>query len=139
MSLAAALVIAIAATLGVGVALFAFTRGSEGRGWAIELARAIVLSRLRRLPPEHRDRYREEYEADLDQLRERPATALIHALQAAARTGALSLTFQDAAPLPHDRLARRALAHLGVPVRLSSARAEADASYIFGGAMRRRR
>lgn len=139
MSLAAALLIAAAATLAVSAALLACARNAaraEGRSWTLELARALLLNRLRHLPAEHVDRYREEYEADLDQLHDDPHAALIHALQAAAGTSRLTGLLNAAPPRRHDQLGRRALAHLGFPVRLNDPPADADTSYIFGGAMR---
>lgn len=139
MSLAAALVIATIATLAVSAALLACARSAaraEGRSWMLELARTLLFSRLRHLPAEQSDRYREEYEADLGQLQSDPRAALMHALQAAAGTGRLTATLNGVAPRRRDQLARRALAHVGFPVSLNEPHDDADASYIFGGAMR---
>jgi hypothetical protein len=140
MSLAAALVLATAATLAVAALLFAFTcqaKPAAPRSWIVVLAHAIVLSGLRRLPPEHLARYREEYEADLLQLEDDPGAALSHAMQTAAGTTRLSRMLHGAGRRP-DRL-RRVLAHLGFPVRLDDVHQHADASYVFDGAMRSRR
>ena len=138
MSLAAAVGIATIATLALGAALLVGTRHAARaeRSWMLELARALLLSRLSHLPAEHAARYREEYEADLDQLHGDPRAALIHALHAAAATSRLTAMFNEAPAQRHDQLGRRMLAHVGFPVRLNDPHADADASYIFGGAMR---
>lgn len=140
MSLAAALVLAAAATLAVAALLFAVTRRANPaatRSWIVALAHAIVLSGLRRLPAEQLARYREEYEADLLQLEDDPRAALRHALQTAAGTTRLTRMLQGAPPRRGPL--RRVLAHLGFPVRLDDAHQHADASYVFDGALRSRR
>ena len=140
MSLAAALVLATAASLAVGALLFAFTRRGKPAApgsWIVELAHAIALSGLRRLPPEPLARYREEYEADLLELGDDPRAALRHALQTAVGTTRLT-RMPHVAPQRPDRL-RRVLAHLGFPVRLDDVHQHADASYVFDGALRSRR
>ena len=140
MSLAAALVLATAATLAVGALLCAFTRRGNPaapRSWLVDLAHAIALSGLRGLPPEHLARYREEYEADLLELEGDPRAALSHALQTATGTARLTRMLHGAPRSPHPL--RRVLAHLGFPVRLDDAHQHADASYVFDGTLRSRR
>ena len=105
---------------------------------APELARMIVIGGLRHLPPAQRARYCEECEADLAQLADGDLRMLIHALQTAAGARRLLRTLGVAPARPADPLRRRALAHIGVPVRLVEPRAHADASYVFAGTMRSR-
>jgi len=141
MTLAASLALASAATLAAGALLFVLARRARpapADAWIFELARAIALSRLRGLPAEHVPRYREEYEADLLELRGEPGAALVHALQSAAATGRLRRMLDGPSPRRHAPL-RRVLAHLGVPVRLDDVHRHADASYVFDGALRSRR
>jgi hypothetical protein len=140
MSLAAALVLATAATLGVAALLLAVTRRAKPattRSWIVALAHAIALSGLQRLPAEQLARYREEYQADLLQLNDDPRAALSHALQTAAGTTRLTRMLQEAPP--RNGPLRRVLAHVGLPVRLDDAHRHGDASYVFGGALRSRR
>lgn len=142
MTLAAALVLATVATIAVSAALLACTRNANraaARSWVVDLAHAIALGGLRCLPREHLDRYREECEADLHELRDDPRAALVHALHTAAGAQRLTRLLDATAPRRRPPLHRRALAHLGVPVRLDAAEADADSSYVFGGAMRVRR
>ena len=75
MTLTATLALATAVALAVAVALLAAVWRSDpraGRSWVRALARLIVESGLRNLPPEQRERYREECGADLAELRRSP-------------------------------------------------------------------
>ena len=64
---------------------------------------------------------------------------VVHALQTAACGRRLTLTLGAAPARRRDPLHRRVLAHLGLPLRLAEPPANADAAYVFGGAMRWRR
>ena len=101
----------------------------------VALARAIALSAVGGLPREQADRYLEECAADLAALDDTPRRALAHALGTALRIRRLRRVACPA--LPRRMWLRRALAHLGLPVAAGDARADADASYVFRGSMRR--
>jgi hypothetical protein len=51
----------------------------EARGWLPHLARGLVKSAANHVLPEHRDRYREEWLAELHAYRDRPLTAFLRA------------------------------------------------------------
>lgn len=51
----------------------------EARGWLPHLARGLVKSAANHVLPEHRDRYREEWLAELHAFRDRPLTAFLRA------------------------------------------------------------
>ncbi len=54
--------------------------GKEAVGWAPHVARGLALRAAERLPAVHRDRYAEEWSAELEALSDRPITALLHAI-----------------------------------------------------------
>jgi hypothetical protein len=74
---------AVVAALGVLVVLPVVQSllSDEVRGWLPHLSRKLVSAAVWRMPPEHRARYREEWEADLATFNDRPITALIFALR----------------------------------------------------------
>jgi hypothetical protein len=75
----------------------------EAIGWIPHITRAIVSAAVRRLPTEHRRRYREEWLAESDALSDRKLTALAHALR--LLLGAASM--RDALASPDSNLAGR--------------------------------
>jgi hypothetical protein len=96
----------------------------------------IMERALRHLSPE--DPFREEQAGNLAHLRASPRRMLMLALQIADRAREIELELGVSRTRRRDPLHRRVLAHLGLPVRLEEEREHADASYVFGGTMRRR-
>ncbi len=62
----------------------------ETRAWLPHVTRALVRSAVRRVPPDHRDRYEEEWLAEVAAYSDRPLTAVVRACgvrHGARRTG----------------------------------------------------
>jgi Bacterial sugar transferase len=73
------IVLVLAFFCGVFVAVVHGLLTDEARGWLPHLARAVVRAAARRLPPAHRQRYEEEWLAELVAYSDRRLTALIRA------------------------------------------------------------
>ena len=69
--------------------------GREAAGWAPHVARQVVRTAADGLPAEYRDRYREEWLAEVGTLSDRPLTALITAFSIARNARRLA---QELAP-----------------------------------------
>jgi hypothetical protein len=79
---ALAFALAIVAVLAwIGLTAARTLIGQEVRGWIPYAARWLIRGGLRHLPPRDAARYREECEADLLALSDRPLTMLWHAVQ----------------------------------------------------------
>lgn len=74
------LVIAGAIVSCLALPVLAALLGMEAAGWIRIMCNAIVSSAARRLPPEERTRWIEEWRADVNKLLDRPFTALVHSL-----------------------------------------------------------
>lgn len=94
--------LAVAAVLGYLItSAISEVIANEAMGWIPHLSRGIAERASRRLPSKSRERYLEEWCADLAQFDDRPLTALSHALLIAATVGVLSRALApDAAIAP---------------------------------------
>jgi hypothetical protein len=84
-SLVAALLLAV----GSLVVIVQNVLTDEAWGWLPRLAQSLVRSAVRRLDPSRRDRYQEEWRAELDQFDDRRLTGLAWALRVWLRAGAM--------------------------------------------------
>jgi hypothetical protein len=72
--------------------------GADATGWIPHLSQALIEAAVRKLPRQHRVRYRDEWVADVAYLRDRPVTALLYACR--IRIGVRFLT--EALPTPNE-------------------------------------
>jgi len=75
--------------LGLGWVIFQALIADELSGWAPYATRALIGIASRRLPAQCRDRYREEWLAEAEQLGDRPLTAFGYALRVLARAASV--------------------------------------------------
>jgi hypothetical protein len=71
--------------------------GQEALGWLPYLTRRIITSAAMRLPDDHRERWHEEWLADLKELDDRPLTAFAYAVSVATSAGSLA---RELRPVP---------------------------------------
>jgi hypothetical protein len=78
---------------------------ADARGWTERGTDSLLAAALRRLPTEHRERYRDEWEADLATKRKLgPLTALAYAAKLRATVGGLA---RELVPAPKAEVAAR--------------------------------